>query len=217
MRSGWCRLYREFDTDSLLIDKARVEDDATHTLDVYGVLRDLKIFFPMHLWYVDTAYFVIAHYHDAPEIVTGDLADDGKRDDAAKNAFERKEMRRYLAHYPKALRKKCMKVFDEMQDRRSILYAIDKLIFPLRQLYLISRSVIEPAEIGYKTQGEVNERDAYYAEKIGSNRAVDVVYAQALDQTRLVDKFVRVILVLMIKIAYAKAGLEYPKGVEIYY
>ena len=116
------------------------ESDSAHTNLMATILdRALSYLYGPAFHYTDDGYnyreiMEAVRRHDLPENITGDIPDDGTRDEATKNQLEQEYQRAFSSHSPSRevdFEKKVLCLLTEMEGKTSptgkLLYAADKV------------------------------------------------------------------------------------------
>ena len=151
------------------------ESDLEHTAGMQNLIRLIHFFFPEII--PDTQlhdYLFGAELHELGEIATGDIPDDGNRNEREKDRIERLKIRNYLSKLPEPYRSQGELIFDEFQKRNTsfgqILYCIDKTEAILQGLVYENHG--RPGIL--KNKPIVSTNDIIYAQKTNSFSLVDI-------------------------------------------
>lgn len=151
----------------------------------------------------------IGALHDGAEyLIGGDIPDDGNRNNEQKDERELKAMKLLVKDLPKKARKKAIKAFADFQKKDSYAYVIDKMLFPLVQLWRIKQGWPEGSMKTKEKLGILTGTDADFIEITGSDEPVIVTTAHTLSITK--GKPGYDVACAIIKAQFAEAEKEIP-------
>lgn len=164
-------------------DFTRSESDAEHVFGCIILAMNIMEVFP-YLIPVERRYKVIQclAVHELGENDTGDVPDDGTRDDAKKDADEFEYVREYLSHWgldsmESANAQQILKVFREMQEKSTelgrFIYCVDKTEAILQNLIYETEGRTGSFEVKKKFVKEMSERDRMEVEATKSDKVAD--------------------------------------------
>lgn len=155
------------------------ESDLEHVAGMMKLIRLISWYFPDIIPKEQLDDFLFgAEIHEMGELLTGDIMDDGARNENDKNFIEMVEIREYLRNYaPEEEYSRGLKLFKEMQEKKTdfglTLYFIDKLEANLQAIYyeLLGR----PGRLSYKEKnyGPLSDRDKRQRNFTGSDKITD--------------------------------------------
>lgn len=124
-------------------------------------------------------------FHEIGEIEIGDLTDDGTFDRKEKERKEWETFEQFMTGFPPDAARRHLQEFAELQDATDIKYCFDKATFVFAhgvfKHYFDIQGSTEPKEGNLHVVGKM---DRMYEEKIGSPRAVDIIFAHFLEHTQ---------------------------------
>ena len=153
----------------------------------------------------------IGSLHDVAEsLIGGDILDDGNRDNESKDERELRAFKMLVKDLPKKSRKKAIEAFKKFQLKDDYAYVIDKILFPLMQLWRIKKGWPE-GDMKYKeSHGILSGTDAEFMEITGSYEPVVVTTAHTLSITK--GKPGYEVACAILKAQFAEAGKEIPES-----
>ena len=191
--------YSKFGMTPYIPEGARLERDSqVNDLEHIGWLVNLVtifedffgVYYP-RLYNFQPQWHAIMHgviFHEIGEIELGDLTDDGTFDRRQKDKAEWEAFESFMTGFPPDAAKRHLQEFAEVQDAIDIKYVFDKAAFLFAHgFYKHYFNVQGSADEKSKGPWKISEQDLAYCEKIGSPRAVDLVYAHFLDHTRKIQ------------------------------
>lgn len=125
-------------------------------------------------------------FHEIGEIEIGDLTDDGAFDRKEKEHKEWRVFEDFMTDFPQDAAKRHMQEFAELQDAVDYKYCFDKAAFLFAHGFFKHYFNIQgdtDGSGGYT----VGKLDLMYKEKVGSPRAVDIIFAHFLDHTKKIQ------------------------------
>lgn len=178
---GYTGIYPIYPND-LKPDKNRKplpESDLEHVAGMIKLVRLISWYFPEIIPKEQLDDFLFgAELHEMGELLTGDIIDDGVRNENDKDFLEAIEIREYLRNYaPEEEYSRGIKIFKEMQEKKTVfgqtLYFIDKLEANLQAVYY--ESLGHPGRLSYKEKhyGPLSNRDKRQRNFTGSDKIVD--------------------------------------------
>ncbi len=159
--------------------KALPESDLEHVAGMMKLIRLISWYYPEIIpkERLDD-YLYGAEIHEMGEVITGDIPDDGTRNEHDKDFLETVEIRRYLSKCaPNEEMGRGMQIYKEMRDKNTefgrALYFIDKLEAILQGIYY--ESIGHPGRISFKQNnyGQLSKREKNQREYTNSDRMVD--------------------------------------------
>lgn len=164
-------------------DQTRSESVLEHIAGVTNLLILVAVYFPDVIsWQKLPELIVTSQHHEIGENIIGDLADDGRRDEAAKNRIEAAAMEKYCANLPDPFGQNLNASFRELQQKDSeagqIVFCADKNEAPLQGL--IYEAEGRRGDVIYR----MSEQDRRFAEITGTTSLVDIWACHVLQLTR---------------------------------
>ena len=192
-------------------DFTRSESDAEHVFGCIMLAMNVMEIFP-YLIPVERRYEVIRclAVHELGENDTGDVPDDGARDNAKKDADEYEYVRNYLSCwditsagaggdliYPQCMKsvsaQQILKVFREMQEKSTelgrFIYCVDKTEAILQNLIYETQGRTGSFEGKKKFVKEMSERDRMEVEATKSDKVADNWAYGFYDRCRNIEYF----------------------------
>lgn len=178
------------------------ESDLEHTAGMVILIQLLSIYFPEIIPKTQLNDYIFgAEIHELGEILTGDIPDDGNRNEQEKDCIEKQAISNFLSNLPEPYRSKGELLFEDFQKRSTtfgqILYCIDKTEAVLQGL--VYEKSGHPGLLTFKTN--CSPADKEYAKKTSSNNLVDIFalsffekaknYTNAIFFAKLIDVAVR--------------------------
>ena len=158
----------------------------------------------------------IGSLHDIAEAqIGGDIPDDGNSRCLDKDEKELRAFKMLLKHLPKKSRKKAVKAFKEFQKKDSYAYVIDKMLFPMVQLWRIKKGWPAGDMKRKERFGIMTGTDAEFIEALGSYDPAIVTTAHALTITKGKPGFE--VASAILKAQFAEAGKEIPDKLMSYF
>lgn len=158
----------------------------------------------------------IGALHDTAEFfIGGDNPDDGNNNRIGKDERELKALGRILKNLPKKDRKKALKALKKIQEKSDYSYVIDKMLFPLVQLWRIKHGW--PAgSMKYKIKNNIlTGTDADFMKTTDSEEPVIITTAHTLSITKGKPGFK--VASAIIKAQFDEVGKKIPKGLMGYF
>lgn len=151
------------------------ESDLEHTAGMQNLIRLISFSFPEIIPVTQLHdYLFGAELHEIGEIETGDIPDDGNRNENEKDRIEMLKIKDYLSKLPEPYRSQGELIFEEFQKRNTtfgqILYCIDKTEAILQGLVYEKHG--HPGIL--KNKPIVSVSDRIYAKKTDSTSLVDI-------------------------------------------
>lgn len=158
----------------------------------------------------------IGSLHDVAEaLIGGDIPDDGNDRNLTKDERELKAFKLLVQQLPKKERKRATKAFKKFQAKDGYAYVIDKMLFPLVQLWRIKNGWPEGDMRLKEKFGIMTGSDAEFMEATGSTEPIVVTTAHALTVTKGKPGFA--VASAIIKAQFAEAGKEIPESLLSYF
>lgn len=156
----------------------RAESDAEHCNGMYIILNLLYDFYPEIVGptrFADLSFII--SIHELGELPTGDIPDDGNRDEEAKDANEMEYIRNYLhLVYGEAGGEEKLKLYKQFVDKSTDLGMVARLIDKFSAIYrnFVYEYEGRPGSLAYrKERGNLSLRDANNRECTGSDLCAD--------------------------------------------
>lgn len=154
------------------------ESDLEHTAGMMKLARLISWYYPEVIGKALLDDFIFgAEIHEMGERTSGDILDDGTRNDAEKDALETKIIETYLNLAPEPERLRGIRIFGEMRDKTTefgrTLYCLDKTEAILQAIFY-ERSG-HPGRLDYKlkTFGSLSERDRHSIAAVNTDNISD--------------------------------------------
>jgi hypothetical protein len=158
----------------------------------------------------------IGSLHDIAEAkIGGDIPDDGNKRCLNKDEIELRAFAKLLKDLPKKSRKKAIKAFKKFQKKDDYAYVIDKMLFPMVQLWRIKKGWPEGSMKIKEKQGMLTGSDAEFIEAVGSDAPAVVTTAHALTITKGKPGFK--VASAILKAQFAEAKVEIPDALMSYF
>lgn len=158
----------------------------------------------------------IGSLHDVAEAgIGGDIPDDGNTRHLDKDEQELKAFGSLLKGLPKKSRKKAIKAFKKFQKKDDYAYVIDKMLFPMVQLWRIKKGWPGGDMKRKEKFGILTGTDAEFIEALGSYDPAIVTTAHALTITKGKPGFE--VASAILKAQFAEAGKEIPDVLMSYF
>lgn len=158
----------------------------------------------------------IGSLHDVAEAcIGGDIPDDGNTRHLDKDEQELKAFANLVKDLPKKSRKKAIKAFKEFQKKDDYAYVIDKMLFPLVQLWRIKQGWPGGDMKRKEKFGILTGTDAEFIEALDSYDPAVVTTAHALTITKGKPGFD--VASAILKAQFAEAGKEIPEALLCYF
>ena len=174
--------------ENKFFDITRGESDLEHVAGTVFLTKLIVDFFPeiIPFWqYGD--YVSVLLLHEIGEIETGDIPDDGTRDNEKKDAEEFESLAEYLTGFQS---KNSLNIFRELQQRSRIrgenLYMIDKLDAIFQGLIFEMNGHGGTLGVKKTVVGTLSERDRKLSEMVGTGDLVDIFAASFLLETAVI-------------------------------
>lgn len=218
-RMGFLALGYVSDTNEIqeFSSSERCESDSEHMISfvwatwLMGVLfkDELPGFKPGKIKYIGSL-------HDTAEsLIGGDIPDDGNRNNEQKDERELKAMKLLVKKLPKKSQKKAIKAFREFQKKDSYAYVIDKMLFPLVQLWRIKQGWPAGDMKIKEKYGILTGTDADFMTATGSEEPIIVTTAHTLSITK--GKPGYEVACAIIKAQFAEVGKEIPDSLMVFF
>lgn len=195
----------------------RCESDSEHMISfvwaswLWGALfkEELPGFKPGKVKYIGSL-------HDVAEAgIGGDIPDDGNARHLNKDKQELKAFKGLVKDLPKKSRKKAVKAFKKFQKKDDYAYVIDKMLFPLVQLWRIKKGWPAGDMRRKEKFGIMTGTDAEFIEALGSYDPAVVTTAHSLAITKGKPGFD--VASAILKAQFAEAGKEIPDALMKYF
>ncbi len=158
----------------------------------------------------------IGSLHDIAEAqIGGDIPDDGNNRCLDKDERELRAFKALLKNLPKKSRKKAIKAFKEFQKKDSYAYVIDKMLFPMVQLWRIKQGWPGGSMKIKEKHGMLTGSDAEFMRAVGSDDPAVVTTAHALTVTKGKPGFA--VASAILKAQFAEANVEIPETLMCYF
>ena len=195
----------------------RCESDSEHMIGfvwaawLWGILfkDELPGFKPGKVKYIGSL-------HDVAEaLIGGDIPDDGNTRHLDKDEQELKAFDNLLKGLPKKSRKKAVKAFKKFQKKDDYAYVIDKMLFPMVQLWRIKKGWPSGDMKRKEKFGIMTGTDAEFIEVLDSYDPAIVTTAHALTITKGKPGFE--VASAILKAQFAEANKEIPDALMSYF
>ena len=158
----------------------------------------------------------IGSLHEIAEAqIGGDIPDDGNIRCLDKDEIELDAFVKLLNGLPKKSRKKATKAFKKFQRKDDYAYVIDKVLFPMVQLWRIKKGWSEGSMMFKEKCDMLTGTDADYMKAVNSDDPVVVTTAHTLTITKGKPGFV--VASAILKAQFAEAGKEIPEELINYF
>ncbi len=193
------------------------ESDSEHMISfvwaawLWGVLfkSELPGFKPGKVKYIGSL-------HDVAEAkIGGDIPDDGNTRHLDKDEQELKAFESLLKDLPKKSRKKAVKAFKKFQKKDDYAYVIDKMLFPMVQLWRIKKGWPQGDMKRKEKFGILTGTDAEFIEALNSYDPAIVTTAHALTITKGKPGFE--VASAILKAQFAEVGKDIPEALMSYF
>ena len=158
----------------------------------------------------------IGSLHDVAEAqIGGDIPDDGNTRNLDKDEQELAAFKALFRDLPKKSRRKAVKAFEKFQKKDDYAYVIDKMLFPMVQLWRIKHGWPEGDMRRKEKYGIMTGTDAEFMEATGSSEPCVVTTAHALSIMKGKPGFE--VASAILKAQFAEAGKEIPEVLLSYF
>ncbi|MBR3320307.1 hypothetical protein IKG20_03325 [Candidatus Saccharibacteria bacterium] len=127
-------------------------------------------------------------FHEIGEIEIGDLTDDGSFNREEKESLELQTFANFMDEFPEEAAKRHFCEFTEVQAAQDIKYCFDKGAFVFAHGFFKHYFDIQGNSDSKITLWPVSAQDMNYRKKIGSPRAVDLIFAHFLEHTQKIPE-----------------------------
>lgn len=158
----------------------------------------------------------IGSLHDIAEaMIGGDIPDDGNARCLDKDEIELCAFKELLKGLPKKSRKKAIKAFKKFQKKDDYAYVIDKMLFPMVQLWRIKKGWPGGSMKVKEEHGMLTGSDAEFMRAVKSDNPAVVTTAHALTVMKGKPGFN--VASAILKAQFAEAGVEIPNELLSYF
>lgn len=206
-----------FDQTNVFSAGERCESDGEHMMSFIWATWLMGVLFEDELpGFKPGKIKFIGSLHDIAEAqIGGDIPDDGNIRCLDKDEIELDAFVKLLNGLPKKSRKKATKAFKKFQRKDDYAYVIDKVLFPMVQLWRIKKGWSEGSMMFKEKCDMLTGTDADYMKAVNSDDPVVVTTAHTLTITKGKPGFV--VASAILKAQFAEAGKEIPEELINYF